>query len=210
MRGIFLAAQCAAISLIAFPAAATIAIYTSPGAVQPAENVLFSGPDPIGNTVIGFTNQTQTRVTFNGIEPLVSPPAGQARIEATDGGLTELSFGLDPGLGFKEVEFDLFGTHAEATQVVLNFTDQFSTIFAGTYAIHQGGNFFSARAFDNQLITNVRFMLDGPIIDAGQFRIGGVGEAGAVPEPAMWAMMMAGMGLVGVAMRRRKAALAAA
>ncbi|WP_310497034.1 PEPxxWA-CTERM sorting domain-containing protein [Sandarakinorhabdus sp.] len=32
---------------------------------------------------------------------------------------------------------------------------------------------------------------------------------GAIPEPASWAMLMAGFGLVGAAMRRRKAALAA-
>ncbi len=34
-----------------------------------------------------------------------------------------------------------------------------------------------------------------------------VGAAGAVPEPAMWAMMLAGFGLIGGAMRRRTMAL---
>ena len=33
----------------------------------------------------------------------------------------------------------------------------------------------------------------------------GDGAAGAVPEPASWAMMLGGFGLVGGAMRRRKA-----
>ena len=35
------------------------------------------------------------------------------------------------------------------------------------------------------------------------------GTGGAVPEPASWAMLIAGFGLVGAAQRRRKAALAA-
>ncbi|WP_310495996.1 PEPxxWA-CTERM sorting domain-containing protein [Sandarakinorhabdus sp.] len=35
------------------------------------------------------------------------------------------------------------------------------------------------------------------------------GSGGAVPEPAAWTMLIAGFGLVGAAMRRRKAALAA-
>lgn len=34
-----------------------------------------------------------------------------------------------------------------------------------------------------------------------------VNEAGAVPEPASWAMMLGGFGLTGAAMRRRKAAI---
>lgn len=35
------------------------------------------------------------------------------------------------------------------------------------------------------------------------------GTAAAVPEPAMWAMLVAGFGLVGAAMRRRSGAVAA-
>jgi hypothetical protein len=52
-------------------------------------------------------------------------------------------------------------------------------------------------------------------VGSGQFNFGGDGgqaifayNSGAVPEPASWAMMIAGFGLVGAAMRRR--ALAAA
>jgi len=39
--------------------------------------------------------------------------------------------------------------------------------------------------------------------------ISGAAGAGAVPEPASWAMLIAGFGLVGAAMRRRTTALAA-
>ena len=46
--------------------------------------------------------------------------------------------------------------------------------------------------------------------DGGQaFAIGGALSAGAVPEPASWAMLIAGFGLVGAAARRRTAVLAA-
>ena len=44
---------------------------------------------------------------------------------------------------------------------------------------------------------------------AQAFAIGGALSAGAVPEPANWAMLIAGFGLVGAAARRRNAALAA-
>lgn len=36
-----------------------------------------------------------------------------------------------------------------------------------------------------------------------------IGTSGAVPEPASWAMLIAGFGLTGAAMRRRRAAIAA-
>ena len=39
--------------------------------------------------------------------------------------------------------------------------------------------------------------------------IGGVSVSGAVPEPATWALMLGGFGLAGVALRRRRMALAA-
>lgn len=210
MRKLFFALTSAALAVAAAPAGATIVIFDTPGAVQPAENVLFQAGPPVGNAAFGVTNTTNTLVTFVGIEPLATPSSGQARIEAADGGLSQLSFGLDTGLGFKEVEFNIFGTGATATQTTLNFVDQFGAVFSQSFAINNGQNFFSARALDNQFITNVNFLLNGDVRDVRQVRIGGVGEigedpgGGEVPEPASWAMMMAGFGLVGATMRRRK------
>ena len=51
-------------------------------------------------------------------------------------------------------------------------------------------------------IKNLAFTFDPAISAARQFRVEGV-SMGAVPEPATWAMMVVGLGLVGGAMRRR-------
>ena len=211
MYKLILAASSVALAMTSVPSAATIVIFSTPGEVQPKENVQFQGPPPAGNSAFGVTNQTNTLVTFVSNEPLVTPSSGQARIEAADGGLSQLSFGVNTGFGFKAVEFNIFGTGGTATQTVLNFTDQFGTVSSRTFAINNGQNFFSARALDNQLITNVSFLLNGDVRDARQFRIGGIGKIGGedpgggeVPEPASWAMMMAGFGLVGAVMRRSK------
>ena len=210
MKKLLLAVSSAALALAAVPASATIVIFSSPGEVQPAENVQFQGPAPSGNNAFGVTNQTNTLVTFLGTEALATPSSGQARIEGADGGLDALSFFLGAGSGFKEVEFNIFGTGATATQTTLNFTDQFGNLFSETFNITNGQNFFSARALDNQFITNVSFTLNGDVQDVRQLRIGGIGDTGIdpgggeVPEPASWAMMMAGFGLVGASMRRRK------
>lgn len=213
MAKILFAVSAVSMVLAATPAAATILIFSTPGAVQPSENILFQGVDATGNLAFGVTNQTGSRVTFTGVEPLATPPQGQARLSAVDGGLSELSFALDSGIGFREVEFNIFGTQATATSAMLNFTDQFGTVFSNTFALSNGQNFFSARSIDQQFITNVSFLLNGNVQDVRQFRIGGVGivpspeVSGVVPEPASWAMMVLGFGLVGAGMRNRKSSM---
>lgn len=197
--------------LAAAPASATIIIYSDPGSLQPDENVLFES-EQTGNPVFGSTNQTGTGVTFQANEVLTTPSAGQARVEADDEGLGQLEFFLtDETLGFTEVEFNIFGTGATADSVTLNFEDQFGNIFSDSFEIDQGENFFSALAIDGQLITNVSFLLNGDVADVRQVRIGGITEigvgSGTVPEPASWALMIGGFGLVGMSLRRRRVTL---
>ena len=67
----------------------------------------------------------------------------------------------------------------------------------GTY-IHQGQNFFVNIAFTGPVDTN-SFSFAGLWTD----------DAGGVPEPTTWALMLGGFGLAGVALRRRRVALAA-
>ncbi|GGE09563.1 hypothetical protein GCM10011529_14850 [Polymorphobacter glacialis] len=212
MSKVIVAFSALAIVCAAAPASATIVIYSTPGVVQPDENVLFQGPPPSGNNAFGVTSQTNLPVTFTGNELLATPSSGQARITGADGNLSQLAFALGTGLGFTEVEFNIFGTQATATSVMLNFTDQFGTVFSDDFAIGRGQNFFSARAFDDQFITNVSFTLNGDVRDVRQFRIGGIGSiddgGGApspVPEPQSWLLLMAGFGLVGASLRRRQA-----
>src|SRR3546814_10099774 len=83
-------------TLLMFSAAsanATIQFFTGPGAVQPDENVLLD-QGSTGLTVFGETNQTQTSVSFRGLEGLTIPASGQSRIEAVDGGFQSLRFFL--------------------------------------------------------------------------------------------------------------------
>src|SRR3546814_17510881 len=81
----------AAAALPSAPALADIQFFTGPGSVQPDENVLLN-KDTTGMTVFGDTNQSGLSVTFEGMEDLTLPAAGQARIEAVDGGF-ELQIG---------------------------------------------------------------------------------------------------------------------
>ncbi|MCU6498271.1 PEPxxWA-CTERM sorting domain-containing protein [Rugamonas sp. A1-17] len=78
------------------------------------------------------------------------------------------------------------------------YTDHNSYIFASEY----WGNFFHV---------DINDYADGRLTDGVNGQIGGVPETIyvrntlAVPEPGTWAMLMAGLGLVGVVAKRRKA-----
>lgn len=189
---------------MAAPASSQVVIYDEPGPVQPDENVLLP-TEQLGTTVNGFTNNTNTSVTFestNG-ELLTTPANGQARIEAVDGSLDQLLFYLtDPLLSFTEVEFNLFDAIQGTTSVLLTFSGGLSQSFS----LGNGQNFFGARADPGSYITSVAFDTNAlGVSDVRQVRIGGIAPIGAVPEPATWGLMLLGFAGIGFVLRRRKA-----
>jgi hypothetical protein len=190
----------AILALAASPASATIQFFTGPGSVQPDENVLLN-KGTTGLTVFGDTNQSGTGVTFEGLEDLTLPANGQARVEALDGGFQWLSFYLtDPLLAFGEVEFNIDASVDGSGTVT--FFDQFGNDFANAITLSGSGqNFFSARGIDGQLITRVLIETGEDMADVQQVRLGPVS---AIPEPQVWALMVAGFGLVGWQLRRRR------
>lgn len=83
--------------------------------------------------------------------------------------------------------------------------------FSGGSSIMSGGRTFSLLEFSftrnlaDVVSPNVAVPGGDPNDYNGNFRISSV--AGAVPEPASWALMIAGFGMTGAAMRRRASAL---
>jgi PEP-CTERM motif len=86
---------------------------------------------------------------------------------------------------------------------LVNFGDSSSAV----YALALGNSFFGISS--DQLIRSITFgpnpsNTTGGAIGIDNLTIGSEGSIAAVPEPASWALMIAGFGLVGSAMRRRK------
>ncbi|HKP79418.1 MAG TPA: PEPxxWA-CTERM sorting domain-containing protein, partial [Phenylobacterium sp.] len=72
--------------------------------------------------------------------------------------------------------------------------------------IGRGGGVSSLRAFGPSALTTntiTGIVFDPQLIDP--FRVDATDVKGAVPEPATWAMMLTGFGLLGAALRRRRA-----
>jgi hypothetical protein len=211
-RGLLTAVATSALTLTT-PAAADI-IPVPASSIQ-GENVLFNDDKSVetGKEVDGVTNRSRAGVTFRSTENLRAG-GGQATITGdldastnspTDTlGITNLSFEMTDGGTFNNLELNLLA--GTATSVAFTLIDNMGQIFSGadfTFALDGNGqNFFGFQGINGQSIANVSFLANGTIDKVQQIRLDAV--TSAIPEPAVWAMMLIGFGGIGSAMRRRK------
>ena len=193
-------------------ASASILFGVGPAFVQPSENLqfndgLFAGP---GLTVQGATNQTGTVFNLTGIENLMTPSNGQARVEdELQTGFTSLYIdALDPDVFYQEFEANLnaLGNGVAHIRVV----DNAGTAFDFSFDVDGNGqNFFGLRAIDEQLIDSVLITTMGTeLADVRQIRLGGVtegdGTPDTVPEPSALILFGVSLAAAGRLARRRE------
>lgn len=197
------------------PALADI-IQVDPSSIQ-GDNVLFNNGPQTGTTVIGST-QFGTDVAFTGSTfgggNVLYAQGGQASLSGDfDAGtpdpndtlqLTSISFGVDGGGYFDEVELNLFGASSGATADFILTDDGGQTFNFTNVALGNGENRLGFASVLGQHIASLSFVLtSGTINDVRQVRITPFNGGGnGVPEPAAWAMMLAGFGMTGAALRR--------
>src|ERR1051325_41585 len=163
------------------------------------ENILLNS-GATGVTVFGLTNQTQLQVAFSSTtDTLVEPSSGQARVEALDGLVNNITISIPNGT-FQDIILNPFfgsGT-ADVTVVTAN-----NETFTFSYSLSNGQNFLTIVADPGTRIFSVTVSAPGGFTDLRQPRISGaaVNET-AVPEPA--SMLLFGSGLLGIATAFRK------
>ena len=194
------------------PALADV-VQVNPSSIQGRE-VLFTGGQQSGNSVNGHLNdQANTGVTFTGANNAILRAAGgQSQVTGDLDTTTQppndtidlggLTFGLTDNSLFNDVEFSLF--KGAASSVDITVTDDGGQVFSFTnLALTNGENQFGFQGINGQSIRSVSFSTNGGgIQDIRQVRLDLANNA-PVPEPAVWALMLAGFGLVGSTMRRR-------
>ena len=191
-------ALCLSLAAMATPASATIVM--ADASDFQGEIVLIDGAvGDTGLTLLGHTNQSNLSVTYDGLgEMLEIAGTGQSQITgAGDGLLTKLSYYMTNGELFDLTEFKI----SDATDT-LDFTviDDEGQVFNFNDVTLDPSGFLGFRGEDGQLIRSVSFVVDngGTFEEFRQLRLA------PIPEPATWAMMLTGFGLIGGAIRRRR------
>lgn len=196
--------------------AATTVSSTDYGLNAPAGTVLV---DFNGGNLNGFTLSGNYAIVNGSVANQYAAPADSSTTQTTTDYLVVPGQGVDgfadlwSATGYKSVSF-LWGSidNYNDIQLLDAAGNVFGTLFNGddpniadpTANGGQQGEGTNRRVFFTQdagdpLIYGVRFSNHG----ARAFEIENV-AFGAVPEPATWAMLVAGFGLVGGAMRRRR------
>jgi hypothetical protein len=182
------------------------------------DNVLFNKGEQSGDTVSGFTNSTpQVGVNIRSGGATIRASGGQARVtgdlnEDTNSpedtvNLTQFQLELANGGTFNDLELRLAGGNANRASFTL--IDDGGMVFNFNDQVISGDGRFGFRGIDGQSIASVSFTVNrAGIQDVRQIRLSALGTTpgnpDAVPEPATWAMMLGGFGLLGGAMRRRR------
>lgn len=193
-----------AATILAFGGTANAATFTFlPGAgdILPTEGVLFDFNDPAEDSLVagnGFLFLTES--SGQGARPAAGD---QSRfLSVLGGGSATIDFG---GAGANGFSIDI-GSVDSYNTLTLNFLGGTSQSFTGSQlvAVPNGNQVadatngrFRFMAENGQRITGITLTSD-----ANSFEVDRLAVA-AVPEPATWAMMIGGFGMIGAAARRR-------
>jgi len=155
-----------------------------------------------GPSIGGAVNTDGSAVTFSTTSGNLSiTGSGEATVEG-DPGMENLLVTFAKGWDDVTFNFEKLESNAAFTLLV-NGTALYN---AGNCVICTIGNGANKFTISGTGITTLLFNFNPAIADAKQFRVEGVSTV-AVPEPTTWAMLIAGLGVVGASMRRRKTAI---
>jgi hypothetical protein len=175
----------------ATPALAAVNLVTNPG----FESGL-AGWTRFGNT--GYSGVTGS---FAGQSPTEGAAQAYFGPVGSSGGILQ-SIATTAGTSYR-VSFDVWAA-AGGQQFRVDFGNQ--TLFDDRMRFGQGYTSFVYDVVASASASELRFRTrhDPSYYLLDNVRVSGLGGGGAVPEPATWAMLIAGFGLVGLAARRRR------
>jgi hypothetical protein len=213
MRTILLAG----VAALGLSTAATAAVQTSftPGGASPSTGftVIDTFDTLAGVTVIGNASRVivQTGSNAQGAQPGNSSPTGTRYLSVLGGGVAEISFAPNiVGFQFDWGSIDSYNRltifSSAGTQVIVPGTASFPNAANGNQFLPGTNGLFNVMGTQGETFSKIRL----ESINTNSFEIDNlaVKAGGVVPEPATWAMLIAGFGLVGASMRRQRQTLA--
>lgn len=179
-------------------------VFTLGNNPQPGEKNVLLNNGTTGTTVFGQTNQSHLPVQFTSTQTLIEPPSGQARIEATSGGLANITISA-PGHTYADLIMnpDVTGTVGTPGGTLdVSVTDIHGQVFLFSYALGHGSNFITITTTGGDTIvsTTLQYSLTAGFTDLRQVRISGLIP---IPEPASYLLGILGLGFIALLRRRR-------
>jgi len=158
---------------------------------QPDEENVLLNSGAVGNPVFGQTQQSDITVQFSSTtDTLSEPSSGQARVEAVDGVLNNISIAV-PGGSYTDLILNPFFGEGDATVTVISNDGTFTF----TYALSNGQNFLTIFAINGEKILSTTVDASDGFSDLRQPRISGAALE-RVPEPGLALLLGGALGLV--------------
>ena len=204
----------ASLSLLAAPASAATTLFGSRAAFLAAVGASFTDTyegdlgypgapqeldDARMSAIVGQTRYETTGIPGNNL--LLGVAGGTAYCSGCQGSFT---------LHFDNTDFGTGGVFGVALDIVANAVRPFSSLITfgdGSTQLLLLGNGGTPGLVSDKLIRSIAFGVDGQPTDDGFFAIDNLtiaSPAAAVPEPASWALLIAGFGLIGTVQRRTR------
>lgn len=199
---------------IATPASAVVVLSPSPY-TTPSTSVLTTGAQS-GTSVTGVTS-TGVSYTFSSPSVLTTNASGPAKVSGRFQTLTIAPTSSDYGFSAIDFNLDPFSVVSKKRGFYADFL--VNLVGGGTAAFNKvslgaGNNKFliagnAGELFSSFTVTGWRDTAGktaGIFSNIREVNVDSVSLLSGVPEPTTWAMMIAGIGLVGASMRRRRTA----
>ena len=191
-------------------AQAAVEICDTPNCAPAQDNVLFDKAENL-LTITGSVNDAVVVFTSPFGELLTASASGQALVTAADGVLNGITFALESGASFASANFNVNALErSELGASLIDISDLLTSGGTGTqqFNIANGENkfgIFGAPEGEGFLSITINANPEGTgYLDLRQVKLGGISPVSPVPEPATWAMMIMGIGLIGAMLRRRQ------
>lgn len=219
MRGALKATLLAGVALAAQSASATILFFEGESALISNKVHAYSTDayPSTGMSVYGITDIESALVKFTGNTTIsVTDGAGYAQIFDANDVLdwNSLTIAMADGSGFSGLEFALQFLNSDVSQQSPG-TLGITVNYVGGTASTSYADFSNPGNRSFYLYGNAGEVIKSVTLTAAPDRFSqlkqtdiGIVRAPAVPEPATWALLVAGFGVVGSALRRRKASVA--
>ena len=200
MRRSFVAST---IGALALASSAHAAVVFSTGSITPLRNVHSDGTQGPATTVLGSL-VTSGDVTFTSSSNLTTNGNGVAQI---NGPWSSITYGMTDHTGILVTDFSV-DTKGKCRGCVVNFDALLvgGGDITGSLSYPGADTKYYAQASGGDLIDRLTISVmqaTGAPVSVDSLRQVKIGLAGGIPEPATWAMMIFGLGAIGVGLRMR-------